>query len=132
MSRARKLNRMPRDTQRKMEIIGNGALEIYRRWKKEEEARKEVEAKEKQPARMNKRADKAVKQITTKLGIATITVLVKKNPHREGTQAYAQVELLRKCTTVGEALQQGKASGLTGLTKWKLEWFEKQKIIKIG
>ena len=131
MKRPHRLNKMPRDTQKKMEAIGNGALMIYRKWKEEEAKRQTIETAEKL-ARMPKHANRAVKQITTKLGTAGITMLVKKNPHREGTQAYAQVELLRKCSTIGEALQQGKALGLTELTKWKLEWFEKQKIIKIG
>lgn len=126
----RKLNRIPTDIQKKMETIGNGALRIYREWKA---GQQQEQAAEPPPeARAARRAKKAVKQIETKMGTASITVLVKENPHREGTQAFAQVELLRKCNTVGEALQQGKAAGLTGLTKWKLKWFEKQKIIKVG
>ena len=129
-SSIRRLNKMPSEREQIMEKVFQGALAVIARHKA---LQQEEQAAEPPPeARDARRAKKAVKQIETRLGTATITVLMKKNPHREGTQVFAQYELLRKCATVGEALQQGKATGLAGLTKWKLQWFEKQKIIKIG
>jgi len=121
---------MPNEREQVMEKVFQGALAVIARHKAL--AQEQAAAEPPPEARAARRAKKAVKQIETKMGTANITVLVKANPHREGTQAYAQVELLRKCATVGEALQQGKALGLTGLTKWKLQWFEQQKVIKIG